>query len=74
MQTHQIHFRDSLWWLVSAVHYLGARAVIEALGHHFYDLLENKPHPYVIYAGHQLSEDYHAELLEILDRKDYSLG
>jgi len=53
--------------------YLGARAVIEALGHHFYDLLENKPYPYIIYAGHQLSEDYHAELLEILDKKDYSL-
>jgi glucose-6-phosphate isomerase len=53
--------------------YLGARAVIEALGHHFYDLLEKKPFPYVIYAGHQLSEDYHAELLQILDKKDYSL-
>ncbi len=53
--------------------YLGARAVIEALGHHFYDILENKPFPYIIYAGHQLSEDYHAELLEILDKTDYSL-
>lgn len=53
--------------------YLGARAVIEALGHHFYDLLDHKPHPYIIYAGHQLSEDYHSELLEILDKKDYSL-
>ena len=53
--------------------YLGARAVIEALGHHFYDLLDKKPYPYIIYAGHQLSEDYHAELLEILDKKEYSL-
>jgi glucose-6-phosphate isomerase len=54
--------------------YLGARAVIEALGHHFYDLLEEKKHPYIIYAGHQLSEDYMAELLEILDKKHYSLA
>ncbi len=54
--------------------YLGARAVIEALGHQFYDLLEEKEYPYVVYAGHQLSEDYMAELLEILDRKDYSLA
>jgi glucose-6-phosphate isomerase len=53
--------------------YLGARAIIEALGHHFYDILDKKPYPYIIYAGHQLSEDYHAELLEILDKKDYSL-
>lgn len=54
--------------------YLGARAVIEALGHQFFDLLEDKKYPYIIYAGHQLSEDYMAELLEILDKKDYSLA
>jgi glucose-6-phosphate isomerase len=54
--------------------YLGARAVIEALGHQFYDLLDEKKYPYIIYAGHQLSEDYLAELLEILDKKDYSLA
>ncbi len=54
--------------------YLGARAVVEALGHQFYDLLEEKKYPYIIYAGHQLSEDYMAELLGILDKKDYSLA
>ena len=54
--------------------YLGARAVIDALGHQFYDLLEERKHPYIIYAGHQLSEDYMAELMEILDKKDYSLA
>lgn len=54
--------------------YLGARAVIEALGHQFYDLLEERKFPYIIYAGHQLSEDYMAELLEILEKKDYSLA
>lgn len=54
--------------------YLGARAVIEALGHSFYDLLEERKFPYVVYAGHHLSEDYTAELLEILDKKNYSLA
>jgi glucose-6-phosphate isomerase len=54
--------------------YLGARAVIEALGHSFYDLLEERKFPYVVYAGHHLSEDYIAELLEILDKKNYSLA
>jgi glucose-6-phosphate isomerase len=54
--------------------YLGARAVIEALGHQFYDLLGNRKYPYILYAGHNLSEDYMAELLEILDKNDYSLA
>jgi len=54
--------------------YLGARAVIEALGHQFYDLLDERKHPYIVYAGHQLSQDYMAELLEILDKKHYSLA
>jgi glucose-6-phosphate isomerase len=53
--------------------YLGARAVIEALGHQFYDLLDNRKHPYIVYAGHQLDQDYMAELLEILEHKHYSL-
>jgi glucose-6-phosphate isomerase len=53
--------------------YLGARAVIEALGHQFYELREEKKHPFIVYAGHNLSEDYMAELMEILDKKDYSL-
>lgn len=54
--------------------YLGARAVIEALNHPFSELLGNRKYPHIIYAGHNLSEDYHAELLDILDQKDYSLA
>lgn len=53
--------------------YLGARAVIEALGHQFYDLLDKRKYPYIVYAGHQLDQDYMAELLEILEYKHYSL-
>ncbi len=52
--------------------YLGARAVIEALSHHFLHLKKNDG-PAVLYAGQNISEDYLSDLLEILDNKDYSL-
>ena len=52
--------------------YLGARAVIEALQNHFAPLTGEEP--LVVYAGHNMSEDYLAELLAILDKKDYSLA
>ena len=52
--------------------YLGARAVIEALQNHFAPLTDAKP--LVVYAGHNMSEDYLHELMAILDKKDYSLA
>jgi glucose-6-phosphate isomerase len=53
--------------------YLGARAVIEALQNQFAALDSNRKDPFVIYAGHQLSEDYMHELLAILDQTDYAM-
>ena len=52
--------------------YLGARAVIEALQNHFAPLTGEKP--LVVYAGHNMSEDYLTDLMAILDKKDYSLA
>ena len=52
--------------------YLGARAVIEALQNHFAPLTGEKP--LVVYAGHNMSEDYLVDLLKVLDKKDYSLA
>jgi glucose-6-phosphate isomerase len=52
--------------------YLGARAVIEALSHSFASLLNEKHHD-VIFAGQNISEDYLAELLELLDNRNYSI-
>ena len=52
--------------------YLGARAVIEALQNHFAPLTDAKP--LVVYAGHNMSEDYLYELMALLDKKDYSLA
>ena len=52
--------------------YLGARAVIEALQNHFASLTDEKP--LIVYAGHNMSEDYLHDLIAVLDKKDYSLA
>ncbi|MCD6661649.1 MAG: glucose-6-phosphate isomerase [Lentimicrobium sp.] len=55
--------------------YLGARAVIEALQHNFASLLHKseRKSPLVVYAGNNISEDYLADLIDILDKYDYAL-
>jgi glucose-6-phosphate isomerase len=53
--------------------YLGARAVIEALSPHFNILKKKQGNPIILYAGYNISEDYLAELLTVLDEKDYSI-
>ncbi len=52
--------------------YLGARAVIEALQSPF-DAYQESTNPKIIYAGHNLSEDYIHDLLALLDDNDYAL-
>jgi glucose-6-phosphate isomerase len=52
--------------------YLGAKAVIDALSHSFSHLLETKHHD-ILYAGHNISEDYVSELLEVLEHRNYSI-
>ncbi len=54
--------------------YLGARAMIDALNHHFAQLQKGRKTPLVLYAGQNISEDYLTDLIEILDEKDYSLA
>lgn len=54
--------------------YLGARAVIEALSHNFPWLSSDNTFPQVLFAGNNLGEDYHSDLLEILDEYDYSVA
>ena len=53
--------------------YLGARAVIEALQSEFAAVLPLQ-HPFVVYAGHTLSEDYYHQLLQLLDANDYAVA
>ena len=50
--------------------YLGARAVIESLRNSFSDF--DKSAPKILYAGHNLSEDYLSEMVNFL--KDKSLA
>ena len=54
--------------------YLGARAVIESLTHQFSSLINKGDETQIVYAGHNMSEDYLVELLELLDNKDYSMA
>ncbi len=52
--------------------YLGARMVIEALQSEFAAMHRGNK-PFIIYAGHTLSEDYYAQLLQLLDHEDYTV-
>ena len=52
--------------------YLGARMVIEALQSEFASM-QRGDKPYIVYAGHTLSEDYYAQLLSLLDHEDYAV-
>ncbi len=55
--------------------YLGARAVIEALQHSFTGLLPafQRPGPLVLFAGNNISEDYHRDLIDVLQKVNWSL-
>lgn len=69
---HRLRTKSSVFVVIGiGGSYLGARAVIEALTKPFAALQEEKP--IVVYAGHNMSEDYLSELLSLLDRKDYSM-
>ncbi|HBZ35332.1 MAG TPA: glucose-6-phosphate isomerase [Rikenellaceae bacterium] len=49
--------------------YLGAKAAIDALSHSFGAYLGRRSFPVILYAGQNLSEDYMAELFDIIDKK-----
>ena len=54
--------------------YLGARAVIEALQSEFAMQDIGRKFPYIVYAGHTLSEDYYCQLMQVLDKQDYAVA
>ena len=53
--------------------YLGARAVIEALGNAFAWLVEDKKNPTILFAGNNIGEDYLTELTEYLKGKKFGV-
>lgn len=56
--------------------YLGARAVIDALSHPFYNFLDKKQRktPQIFYAGNNISGAYLKGLLEAVEGKDISIN
>ncbi len=52
--------------------YLGTRAIVDALSNEFALRAGHKPQ--IIYAGHNLSQDYHARLLKYLGNKEYAVA
>ena len=53
--------------------YLGARAVIEALGNQFEWLTNNGENPVMLFAGNNIGEDYLAELCEYLKGRRFGV-
>ena len=53
--------------------YLGARAVIEALGNSFAWLVGDKTNPTIVFAGNNIGEDYLAELTTYLKDKKFGV-
>jgi len=56
--------------------YLGARAVIEALSHSFYNLLpeEKRGTPQIVFAGNAISGTYINDLIELIGDRDFSVN
>ena len=56
--------------------YLGARAVIDALTHSFYNSMPEgkRKTPQIVYAGNNLSPNYLKDLLELIADKDISIN
>lgn len=56
--------------------YLGARAALELLNHSFYNHLpsEKRKGPEIYYVGQTISPTYTAELLELLEEKDFAIN
>jgi len=53
--------------------YLGAKAVIDALSGSFDNLDANRKNPVVVYAGHNIGEDYLYELSKFLENKKFGI-
>lgn len=53
--------------------YLGAKAIIDALNPTFDSFLKQRKSPIIVYAGHNISEDYLAELMSFLQDKSFGI-
>jgi glucose-6-phosphate isomerase len=53
--------------------YLGTRAVAEALAPTFFHMSQTRKNPVILYAGHNIGEDYLNELVELLNHLKYAI-
>lgn len=53
--------------------YLGTKAVVEAMNNSFDFLLKERKNPVLLYAGHNIGEDYLHELSEVLKGKQFGI-
>lgn len=53
--------------------YLGARAAIEFLNGPLYNI-KTKEFPQIFFAGNTISSEYHKDLLELMEEKDFSIN
>ena len=56
--------------------YLGARAAIETLSHSFHNSLSNdkRKSPAIYFAGNNISSTYMADLIDVIEGKDFSVN
>lgn len=56
--------------------YLGARAAIEMIQHHFYNLIskEQRKTPQILFVGNNISSTYMKDLMDVLEGKDFSIN
>jgi glucose-6-phosphate isomerase len=56
--------------------YLGAKAVIDGLSHHFTQVIpkSQRKAPFVVFAGQNICADYHADLFDVLKDRDYAVA
>lgn len=56
--------------------YLGARAIIEALTHTFYNYLpkEQRKTPQILYVGNNLNPNYLNDIIELIGNRDLSIN
>ena len=56
--------------------YLGARATIEALTHSFYNVLDKdkRKAPQIFFCGNSISPKYAADLMDVIEGKDFSIN
>lgn len=68
--------KDSEVFLVIGIggSYLGARAVIEALTNTFYNMMQDRKTPQILFVGNNMSPNYVNDLIDLIGNRDLSIN